>query len=160
MLRVGPVERLCHTRAGGPDHARVVAQRAPEADFDVVLRSVGVEHAGHVVLDVTGREQHARNGEDAFRAAVAQAVESVADDRPGEFEKPVVQGPFEAAAQFLREHAELGNRALVAAAVAAKHDSGVVHVMVSPGGFPARVVASAGRHDAPAARLPGAANPG
>src|SRR3546814_10765531 len=52
-----------------------------------MLRLVGVQHRRNVVLGVAGGEQHARHGEAARHAPGAQLVETLADDRRGEFQE-------------------------------------------------------------------------
>ena len=110
----------------------VDAEVAAEDDLDVgVPRGIGVEHRGHVVLDVAGGEQHAGDRQDLLDAAAAQRVEPVADDWRGELEETafdvvVRQALLDAAGDRL----ELADGARVAAAVAAHHHSGLGHAFL------------------------------
>ena len=54
------------------EQLRVDAELAAELDPQAVLGGIGVEHRGHVVLDVAGGEQHARHREHVIDAAGAQ----------------------------------------------------------------------------------------
>ena len=95
---------------------------------------------------MAGGEQHAGHGEDALDALVAQLVEAVADDRPREFEEAagdriLRQPPGDAG----RDRGELGDRLVVAAAMAAHHHADLGHLLRShewPGMLTARANAA------------------
>jgi hypothetical protein len=93
-----------------------------------MLRLVGVEHRGNVVLDVAGGEQHAGQRQDAFDALGAQPVEPVADDRPGELEKAAFHRIMrQASGDPGGDRRELAHRFVVAAAMAAHHHPDTAH---------------------------------
>src|SRR3546814_14216521 len=65
-----------------------LAEIAPVDDLRIgMLGSIAVQHARNVILGVSRREQHARQGEDFRVAPGAQCVQSVADNRSSEFQK-------------------------------------------------------------------------
>ncbi len=67
-IGIGAVHRVPHPRPGGGDHLRVDAQFAAITDLDPVLRGIGVQHGGNVVLGVHRGEQHARHRQDTRRS--------------------------------------------------------------------------------------------
>src|SRR3546814_9409691 len=83
-----------------------------------MLRLVGVQHRRNVVLGVAGGEQHARHGEAARHAPGAQLVETLADDRRGEFQEAALHRVLrQAGADAAGDGLELADRSLVATAV-------------------------------------------
>jgi len=54
-------QRFIDTNLGGLQQLRIDAEIAAELDLDAVFVGILVEHRGHVVLDVAGGKQHARD---------------------------------------------------------------------------------------------------
>ena len=126
-------ERVGDPVAGGAQELGIEPEVAAEVDPDAVLGGVGVEHRGHVVLDVAGGEQHARDRQHVVDAARPQTVEAVAQDRPGELEKAALDRVVrQARAQAGDQAAELRDRAAIARAVATDHDADRTHGRSSP----------------------------
>lgn len=111
--------------AGSADHLQIDAELAAVIDDEIlVLRLVGVEHRGNVVLGVAGGKQHARHGKDTRDPLFAQAVEAGRNHRIAEFEIAIFDRHIGiAGAQRFRDHGEFLRCVLIAAAVAADHDS-------------------------------------
>ena len=119
------IQRFLYAVGGGLEHLQIDRQFATVADIDpVIAGGPRVQHRRNVVLCVTGREQHAGHGENVVDPLIDQLAQPVLDHRRGEFQKPVFDGnavgPF---AYRDRQFFELGNRAFIAAAMAAHHDA-------------------------------------
>jgi hypothetical protein len=127
LVPVGLVERFLDARASGPDHLQINAELAPVIDHRAgILRLIGVEHRGNVVLGVTGGKQHARHRQNAGHALVAQPVETVRDHRIAEFEIAVFHRNIRVAGlQPFGDRREFARGVLVAAAMATDHDAGL-----------------------------------
>ena len=104
----------------GLDHATVHAELAAVVDAQTRFRGVGVQHRGDVVLGVPRREQHRRDRQHVAHPAPAQAIEAIAQDRPGKLQVAVFHGhPAHAVLQLQGEGGEFLHRQPIAAAVAA-----------------------------------------
>ena len=122
LLCIGALHRFAHTLAGGADHLVIDTQLAAIVHFDVVLRTIGVQDRGDIVLGVTRREQHARNSQNPLTALFPQTVQTVFDDRRGEFEIAVVHVKlWEPRAQAFSNLGKLANCPFITATVAAHH---------------------------------------
>ena len=124
-VAVGSVDRFLNTGSGGFHHACVDGQFAAIGDRHLRMHGlIGVEDRGNVVLGVTSGKQHARHGQNAGAAGLAQLVQSVMNDRVGEFQISVFHRPIgEAGRQAFRQLCKLLYGTLVAAAMAADHQS-------------------------------------
>src|SRR6185312_2198616 len=116
---------LGDTVAGGAQHPGIDAQLATVGNADAGMGGlVGLEHRWNIVLGVAGSKQHAGDGKDMPGPLGAQPVETVVDDRIGEFEVAVFDRN---AGKPLLEGASQGGKfvdgAAVAAAMAAEHDT-------------------------------------
>ena len=138
-------QRALHPFARGADQLEIDAELVAVVDAQpLVPGGVGIEHRRDVVLGVAGGEQHAGDGDHALRAGAAEAVEAVADDRTGEFEKARFhRAAGQARGDRARHGGELRHRIGVAAAVAADHHPGFsVHpaspARLTPGTRPAQ----------------------
>ena len=106
--------------AGGLDHLAIHPQLPAVIDPQSRLGGVGIEHRGDVVLGVTRRKQHGRNGQHMAHTAAAQRLQAIAQDRPGKFQIAKfhwhrLKGLLELAGQG----GKLFHRQAIAAAVAA-----------------------------------------
>ena len=88
-----------------------------------MARRIGIKDRRHVVLDVAGGEQHARNSQNIGHAPGDERVKSVADDRRREFQETafdfILWQAFHDAA---RDRLEFPHCIGIAATVAAHHD--------------------------------------
>ena len=108
----------------GQDHAPVDPQFPAVVDAQSRFGGVGVEHRRNVVLRVAGREQHRRYRQHMLDSAEAQGIETIAQDRPGEFQIAVLQRHRrEIPAQGLGQAGEFGHGQPVPAAMAADQNA-------------------------------------
>ncbi len=122
------VDRFSDPVARRGEQLGVDAEVAAEVDLQAMQGGVGVQHRGHVVLDVAGGEQHARHREHVAHALRPQAVEAVVQDRPRELEEAALDRVVRQARDQARDQAlELGHRVDIARAVAAHHDPNPSH---------------------------------
>ncbi len=124
---------FAHPVAGGADQLHIHAKVPAIGDLQVRMPGgIGVEHRGQVVLDMAGGEQHARHGDDALVAPPAQGIQAVADDRGGELQETAVhvvlrQPRLDAFGDALK----FSDGVFIPAAVAADHDTNVIHMIAS-----------------------------
>ncbi len=106
-------------------HFGVYAEFLAELNCDAfILRGIGIEHRRDIVLHMPRGEQHARHGEDTRDALIPQLVETIADNRRGEFQITILDRRIgHEFAQAIRNAGELCYGALIAAAMAAHHDA-------------------------------------
>src|SRR5262249_10445165 len=101
-------------------------------DLYPVLRLVGVQDRGDVVLGMTRGEEHAGHRQNPVHAPGLQAVEPVADDRLREFEKAVIRRILrQALADARGPRLEFLDRLRIAAAMAADHHADLRHLILA-----------------------------
>jgi hypothetical protein len=146
LVPVGRVERFLDARAGGTDHLQIDPEFATVIDHRAgILRLIGIEHRGNVVLGVTCGKQHARHRQNAGHALGAQPVETVRDHRIAEFEIAVFHRNIRIAGlQPFGDRCKLARGVLVAAAMATDHDAGHFGdpVLAHDSGLPTFLVSS------------------
>ena len=62
LLCISPLHRFAHPFTGRTDHLVIDPQLAAVMHLDAMLRAIGVEDGGNIVLGVTRGEQHTRHG--------------------------------------------------------------------------------------------------
>ena len=122
VIGIGALEGLAHPRASGLDHLEIDAQFTAVIDAQAALGGKGVEHRGDVVFGVARGKQHRRYRQHVPHALGLQALEPVAQDRPGKFEVAVLdRHRGQPRPHLLGQLGKFGDRQPVAAAVAADH---------------------------------------
>ena len=69
-VSAGRRQRLVNPDLSGLQQLRIDAEIPAELDLDAVLMCVLIEDRGHIVLDVAGGKQHARDRQDMIDALV------------------------------------------------------------------------------------------
>ncbi len=118
-------QRLLDAVARRLQHFQIDRQLAPVIDLHAgILRRIGIEDGGNIVLRMARREQHAGHGQHPGHALIAQFVEPVADDRRREFQETVFDRMMrEARLHIGGDLFEFAHGIDAAAAMAADHDA-------------------------------------
>ena len=90
VVGIGLIKGLAHPGAGGLNHLQVDPQLTAVIDPQPRFGGKGVEHRRDVVFGMAGGEQHRRHRQHVFDPLLLQALETVAQDRPGKLEVAVL----------------------------------------------------------------------
>ena len=123
------IHGLAHPVAGGTDQLHVHTQIPAIGDIQLrVLGAIGIDHRGQVVLHMARGEQHAGYSNNALVATFAQGIQTLADDRRGEFQKAAVHVILrQSGADTVRDALKFADGVFVTATVAAYHNANVCH---------------------------------
>ena len=119
-----PVQSLLNPSSCRGDHQPVHAEFTAVVDLQSGFSAVRVENGRDVVLGVSGGKQHRRHGKHLDDALLAQPFQTISQDGPCEFQKPIFDRQsrktlFESVGQPLK----LGNRQPVATAMTTDQNS-------------------------------------
>ncbi len=111
---------------GSADHLQVNTKFAAIFDHHArILRSIGVQDGGNVILGMAGGKQHSRYCQHALDTARLQRIKARMDHRVAEFEIAIFDRRIRVAClQPFGKGGEFAGCILVAAAMAANHDAG------------------------------------
>ena len=123
---IGGDKGLANPRPGRLDHLEVYAQFPAVINAQAGFGRIGIENGGDVVFGVAGGKQHGGHGQHPLHALGPQAVEPLAQDRPGKFQVAVGHGHlWHQLAQGFRQLGKFGHSQAITAAMAAdQHPQG------------------------------------
>ena len=117
---IGGDEGLANPGPGCLDHLEVNPQFPAVIDPQAGFGGIGIENGGDVVFGVASGKQHGRHGQHPLHPLGPQAVEPLAQDRPGKFQVAVGHGHLgHQLAQGFSQLGKFGHGQAIAAAMAA-----------------------------------------